>query len=488
MGKIYIIGLGPGNKDTLTLGAVDRINSGDSNFLRTENHPTVEYLKERNIPYKAYDYFYEDEEDFKAVYENIVKDLVMEAKDKTINYFVPGNPLVAEKTVEILKERKDLDIEIVSGMSFIEPLIELVNKDPIDGLKLIDGSVFRILDVDINSDTIITQVYNRRILSEIKIGLSEVYGDEHMIYSIHSAGVREDEKKEFIPIYKLDRIEEVGPLTSLYIPKIEEKNKEIFDFNDLLGIIRLLRSKDGCPWDMEQSHLSIRQCMIEEAYELVDAIDTGDPDHISEELGDVLLQVLLHSEIAYEEGEFNIYETMSRLANKLIYRHPHVFKEKNLVKSSEIGYNWNILKYDKRNIVKVSDKFKDLPKLPTLMMSFKIQEKAAEVGFDWDNLKDPLDKIMEEYKEMLEAIEEFPLGHRHIEEELGDLLFAVVNTSRFLKVNPEVALNRTINKFKDRFEFIESSAEDLGKKLEDMSLEEMDSLWNQAKLKEEPND
>ncbi len=486
MGKIYVVGLGPGSISALTLGAVERINSGDSIFLRTEKHPTVEYLKERNIPYKTYDYLYEDEEDFKDVYERIVEELIVESKDKVINYFVPGNPLLAEKTVEILK-RNDVDIEIISGMSFIEPLIELVDRDPIGGLKLVDGSVFDILDVDIGIDTIITQVYNRRILSEIKIGLSEVYGDEYMIYAIHSAGVERDEDKQFIHIYELDRIDEVGPLTSLYIPKIDKVDKKIFDFNDLLGIIRLLRSKDGCPWDMEQTHKSIRACMLEEAYELVDAIDRGDIDNLSEELGDVLLQVLLHSEIGYEEGEFNIYEVMSTLANKLIYRHPHVFKEKKLVNSSEIVYNWNELKYDKRNIEKISDKFKDIPRLPALMRSFKIQEKAAEVGFDWEDVGEPLNKIMEEYGEMVEAIEEFPLGDKHIEEELGDLLFAVVNTSRFLRVNPEVALNKTIGKFTSRFEFIESSAEKSDKKLEDMSLKEMDQLWNKAKLYEDLN-
>lgn len=483
MGKIYVVGLGPGNVNSLTLGAVDRINSGLKNFLRTENHPTVDYLKEKNISYKCFDYLYEDEEDFKELYEKIVENLIEESKEEDINYFVPGNPLVAEKTVEILKE-KDVELEIVSGMSFIEPLIELVGRDPINGLKLVDGTTFDILDVNINSDTIITQVYNRRILSEIKIILSEVYTDEHMIYTIHSAGVEKDEKKELIPIFKLDRIDEVGPLTSLYVPKIEKKDKNIYDFNDLLGIIRLLRSKNGCPWDMEQTHSSIRQCMIEEAYELVDAIDRDDLDNISEELGDVLLQVLLHSQIAYEEGEFNIYETMSTLANKLIYRHPHVFKQKKLAKASEIVYNWNKLKYDKRNIIRVSDKFKDLPKLPALMMSYKIQEKAAEVGFDWEDIKEPLKKIIEEYDEMIEAMEEFPLGDPHIEEELGDLLFSIVNTSRFIKVNPEVALNKTIKKFINRFEFVEDSAEKLGTRLEEMSLEEMNKLWDQAKLNE----
>lgn len=484
MGKIYVIGLGPGNIDALTLGAVERINSGLDNFLRTDKHPTVDYLTRRSIPYKSYDYLYEDESEFSDVYGKIVEELLDESKERDINYFVPGNPLVAEHTVELLRE-KDADIEIVSGMSFIEPLIELVDRDPINGMKLVDGSIFDVLDVDINSDMIITQVYNRRILSEIKIILSEVYGDDYKIYGIHSAGVKEDEKKQFISIYELDRIDEVGPLTSLYIPKIEQKDKIIFDFNDLLGIIRLLRSKNGCPWDMEQTHMSIRQSVIEEAYELVDAIDRDDINDISEELGDVLLQVLLHSQIASEEGEFNIYEVMSTLANKLIYRHPHVFKEKDLVNTSEVVYNWNELKYDKRNIFKTSDKFKDLPKLPTLMMSFKIQEKAAEVGFDWDDINDPLDKIMEEYHEMLEAMEKFPRGDAHIEEELGDLLFAIVNTSRFLGINPEVALNGTITKFINRFEFIELKAEKMGIKLEDMSLEDMDKLWDKAKLQED---
>lgn len=484
MGKIYVIGLGPGNIDALTLGAVERINAGSCNFLRTDQHPTVDYLREKGVEYKSYDYLYEGEAEFKDVYGKIVDELIDEAKDRDINYFVPGNPLVAEHTVELLRER-DVDIEIISGMSFIEPLIELVDRDPINGLKLVDGSVFDMLDVDINSDMIVTQVYNRRILSEIKIILSEVYGDDYMIYGVHSAGVKKDEKKQFIPVYQLDRIDEVGPLTSLYIPKIEEKDKKVFDFNDLLGIIRLLRSKNGCPWDMEQTHKSIRQCMIEEAYELVDAIDKEDIDNISEELGDVLLQVLLHSQIASEEGEFNIYDVTSSLAKKLIYRHPHVFKEKSLVNSSEVVYNWNELKYDKRDIAKTSDKFKDLPKLPGLMMSFKIQEKAAEVGFDWDDISYPLGKISEEYGEMLEAIGDYPKGDPHIEGELGDLLFAIVNVSRFLDVNPEVALNRTISKFTHRFEFIELKAEKMGKNVEEMTLEELDELWNKAKVEEE---
>ncbi|WMM25407.1 nucleoside triphosphate pyrophosphohydrolase [Tissierella sp. MB52-C2] len=482
MGKIYIIGLGPGSIDALTLGAVDRINAGDKNFLRTENHPTVKYFENKNIPYKSYDFLYDKGEEFDEVYEKIALDLIEESKNHPqINYFVPGNPLVAEKTVEILIN-KDIDIEIISGMSFIEPMIELVGRDPINGLKIVDGAEFNSLMVDINSDTIITQVYNHRILSEIKLILSEIYGDEYKVYLIHSAGIKEDEKKYFIPIYELDRVEEIGPLTSIYVPEMAKIDKKVFDFNDLLGIIKILRSENGCPWDMEQTHESMRQCLIEEAYEVVDAIDKKDMDGLMEELGDLLLQIIFHGEIAFEEGEFNLYDITSTLAQKLIYRHPHVFVEKSVENSQEVVYNWNMLKYAKRDIHNFTDKLRNIPKLPALMTSFKIQEKAAEVGFDWEDIKGPLDKVMEEYKEVIEAMEQFGGGGEKTEEELGDLIFAVVNLSRFLNVNPEIALNRTINKFIKRFEFIEERLKEAGKNIEDANLDEMDSLWNAAKI------
>lgn len=482
MGKIYVIGLGPGNIEALTLGAINRINSGDKNFLRTEQHPTVEYFVDNNFSYKSYDYLYDREDDFDQVYERIVEQLIQESKKyPSINYFVPGNPLVAEKTVELLME-KDIEIEIVSGMSFIEPLIELVGRDPINGLKIVDGAVFHSLMVDINVDMIITQVYNHRILSEVKIVLSEIYGDEYQIYLIHRAGVKNEERKRLISIYELDRFDEIGPLTSIYVPKMENIDKKVFDFNDLLGIMKLLRSESGCPWDMEQTHESIRQSILEEAYEVVEAIDDNDIDGLVEELGDLLFQIIFHCQIGIEEGEFNLYEVTSNLANKLIYRHPHVFSEKKVEKSEEVVYNWNMLKYAKRDIHSFVDKLKDIPRLPALMTSYKIQEKAAEIGFDWENIEGPLNKIKEEYEEVIEAMESNESGDEIIEGEIGDLLFAVVNLSRFLNINPEIALNRTINKFIRRFEFMEENLNTFGKTFEEMTLDEMEQLWNMAKI------
>ncbi|MDR7870945.1 MAG: nucleoside triphosphate pyrophosphohydrolase [Tissierellaceae bacterium] len=483
MGKIFVVGLGPGNIESLTLGAVARINSGKKNFLRTEKHPTVDYFKDNNVPYKSYDYIYDHEDEFDKVYEKIVEELIKESTiNGDINYYVPGNPLVAEKTVEILLN-KDIEVEIISGMSFIEPIIELVGRDPINGLKIVDGTIFTNQLVDINSDMIVTQVYNRRILIDLKIILSEIYGDDYNIWVINSAGIDGEEEVNNIPIFQLDRIEEVGHLTSVYVPKIEENNRKVFDFNDLIGIMKLLRSENGCPWDIEQTHKSIRQSLIEEAYEVVDAIDNDDIDNLVEELGDLLLQVIFHSQIGYDEGEFNLIEVTSVLANKLIYRHPHIFLQKKVDNSNEVVYNWNMLKDSKRGYKDLADKLKDLPSLPALLKSCKIQDRAADIGFDWEDIQGPLDKVVEEYHEVIDAMTDFGLGHERVEEELGDLIFAVVNLSRFLKVNPEVALNKTNNKFIRRIEIMELEAKKVGKNLNEMNLDEMNTLWNVAKQK-----
>jgi tetrapyrrole methylase family protein/MazG family protein len=172
------------------------------------------------------------------------------------------------------------------------------------------------------------------------------------------------------------------------------------------------------------------------------------------------------------------------LASKLISRHPHVFSEKNVDNSSEVVYNWNEIKYENRNISTLSEKLKNIPRLPALMRSYKVQEKAAEIGFDWDSISGPSDKVSEELLEVMESYTVFGPSHSHTEEEIGDLLFAVVNLSRFLKVDPEVALNKTIGKFTKRMEKMEYMAENMGIQMEEMSLNELDALWDKAKSEE----
>lgn len=484
MGKIYVIGLGPGSINDLTLQAVGRIESGKKNFLRTKYHPTVEYFEKKEIKYESFDYVYNKSENFEQVYKIIVDELEkISKKGEDINYFVPGNPLVAESTVKLLIERK-LDIEIISGLSFIEPILEMVKRDPINGLQIIDGLDFNMNDININMDTIITQVHDKVTISDIKLILGEVYGDEFKVHYIQNAGVEEKEINKYVSIYQLDRIEEPNLLTSLYIPKIEGKEEEVFDFRDLLDIMSILRSKDGCAWDREQTHKSIRASMIEEAYEVVDAIDKNDIDGIIEELGDVLLQVIFHSQIGLENGTFDIYDVTSTLAEKLRYRHPHVFskkdKKKDVENSSDIVYNWDVLKDKRRNLNTYSEKLQEIKGLPSLLTSYKVQREVAKVGFDWDDISGPIEKIEEEYNEIIEAIETSS-GKNKIEEEIGDILFSVVNLSRFLEIDPEVALNSTINKFINRFEYMEKESIKRDKDLKDMTLEEMDRLWKAAK-------
>lgn len=486
MTKIYVIGLGPGDVNSLTLGALERINSGEINILRTEKHPTVSYLQENKISYTSYDGVYEEKESFEQVYKYIVEDLIAKAKKyKEINYFVPGNPLVAEKTVEILlnsKEEKNIEVEVVLGMSFIDPILVASGYDPINGLKIIDGLNIKGQNVNINTSNIITQVYNKRIASSIKLYLSEIYGDEYGIYIINNAGISKKEEIIKIPIYELDRSNKINDLTSIYIPKVDKIDKKIYNISDLLSIMERLRGNDGCPWDIEQTHSSIRESVIEEAYEVVEAIDNDDMDNLAEELGDLLLQVIFHSQIASEEGYFNIWNVITNLCNKLIFRHPHVFKQKKVEKSEEVVYNWNEMKFKNRNIGNYTERLKTVPKLPSLMRSYKIQKRAADVGFDWDNIYGAIDKVKEEYFEVIEALNLSKGGDiEKVEEELGDLLFSVVNICRFSNVNPEVALNKAINKFVKRFEMMEIKSNEIGMDLREMTLEEMDILWNEVK-------
>lgn len=490
MGKITIVGLGPGDIGSLTLGAIEQICSGHRVFLRTENHPTVKYLDEKGVDYTSYDYVYETQQSFEKVYEFIVDDLIKKSEEfHNIIYCVPGHPLVAEKTVASLIElekRDAVELEIIPGLSFIEPVILSVGHDPINGLKIIDGLNIHETNVDINVDCLITQVYDKMRASELKLALMEVYGDEHEVYVVNSAGIKHEEKVLKIPLYEIDRIDDISFLTSVYVPKV--KNKTRYDIYDLMKIMERLRGKEGCPWDSEQTHISLREYVIEEAYEVVDAINNDDMDALADELGDLLLQVVFHSQIGKEEGYFNFWDVTTNICNKLIHRHPHVFLDKTANNISEALMSWNDMKAEEKNIESYTDRLKDIPKsLPSLMRSYKVQQRAADVGFDWDDVSGAIEKLYEELEEVMKEIKRNDKDS--LECELGDLLFAVVNVCRFVNINPENAINRTIEKFVERFEFIEVESNKKGLDLKEMTLEDMDFMWDKAKIhKNKKND
>ena len=481
MGKISIVGLGPGDYSLISQGALELLQSSNRIFLRTEKHPTVDQLKQQ-IDYTSLDYFYEKEENFENVYLHIAKFIIDESKKGDLVYAVPGHPRVAEKTVGIIEnlaKQNNVEVEVIASMSFVDAMFNYLAVDPSDGFRLIDAFELENSPIDPKTNTIITQVYDEFIASNVKIKLMDYYDDEQEVYIVNGAGIKGQEQKVSVKLYEIDRYRELfNYLTSLYIPKSTKKMYNTV--YDLQSIMKVLRSPEGCEWDKKQTHETLKKSLIEEAYEVNQAIDNDDIDELIEELGDVLLQVVFHSQIGEEEGFFNLGDITSAICKKLIHRHPHVFKNEN-IDMNEFDKTWEDLKREEKGETTVTEGLKRIPAyLPALMKAQKIQKKAALVGFDWDNIEDVHKKVKEEYKELLDECKSGSI--KYIKEELGDLLFSIVNLARFLKVDPEEALNMTNAKFIKRFDFVEQGAIKLNKRLDDMTLEEMDKLWEKAKF------
>ncbi|OUN06799.1 nucleoside triphosphate pyrophosphohydrolase [Flavonifractor sp. An92] len=259
---------------------------------------------------------------------------------------------------------------------------------------------------------------------------------------------------------------------------VDFQYKESYDVSDLERIVAILRAPGGCPWDAEQTHESIRRNFLEEAYEAVEAIDEKSSEHLREELGDVMLQVVLHARMEQEEGHFDLNGVADGICKKLIYRHPHVFGEVEVSGTGEVLSNWEALKRKEKGQATNTDALSAVARsLPALWRAEKVQKKARKAGFDWPDVSGALDKMGEELDELRQAVDQ----ESNIEEELGDLLFAAVNVSRFVHVDPETALTRATDKFIARFAKVEALAKAQGKPMEEMTLAELDALWDKAK-------
>ena len=478
---IKIIGLGPGASEALTLGTMKVLRNTKNVFFRTEKHPTLDFIKDEGIEFNTYDFAYEESKSFDDVYKTIAEDLIKKEKSYgEIVYGVPGHPLVAEKSVLNLIElckTQNIEYQILPAVSFVDAMMESLKIDPIEGLKIIDAFDMDNQVLDKRIGTVITQVYNPFIASEVKLKLLDYYKDETDIYFVRAAGIKDIESVRKIKLYELDWQEDIDYLTSIYIPK-DLNNKK--DFYDLVQIIDKLRDEDGCLWDREQTHESLRKAIIEEAYEVVSAINKQDDDNLIEELGDVLLQVVFHSAIGKEDGFFNVNDVIEGICNKMIERHPHVFNNKELRTSEEVLKQWDEIKRSESGIKLLSEEMEKIAReMPSIIAAEKIQDKAKKVGFDWDKVEDAISKVEEELFEVKEVYN--GENKDRIEEEMGDLLFSCINVARFLNVDCEIALKKTADKFIRRFKHIEKIANEQNKNLKEMTLEEMDSLWNEAK-------
>jgi len=482
MPGITLLGLGPGDPNQLTREAWGVLSSADEIYLRTRQHPMVADLPSK-IKIHSFDDLYEDGESFDEVYSTITqKILELGRREGGVIYAVPGHPFIAEATCpEIVRLARDqkLAVRIVEGLSFLEPTFSALGLDPYPHLTLFDALTLGQAHVPTfapDAPVLIAQIYSWLVASEVKSTLTSIYPDEHPVKLIHGAGTKE-QLVEDVPLYEIDRSGHIGLLTSLYVPSLGEGTS----FESFQEIVAHLRAPNGCPWDKEQTHESLRKHLLEESYEAIAALDSGDFDSMREEFGDLLLQIMLHSQIASEEGEFTANDVVKGIYNKIIRRHPHVFGDAKVSGVDGVLANWEKLKANERSVKGEKEKgmLDGVPlALPALSQAQEYQDRAARIGFDWPVIDDVLDKLAEEIQEVKQAETDFQLA-----DEIGDLFFVLVNFARWKKVDAESALRGANVKFKKRFGYIEQAAKKQRRNLSDMKLEEMDALWNEAKKK-----
>lgn len=476
---ITLLGLGPGDPALLTRQAWEIIQNSSEIYLRTQRHPTVAGFP-KGVEINNFDHLYDEFGNFGEVYEEIIRRvLALGARPHGVVYAVPGHPFVAESTSpEIYRRAKEtgLEVRVVEGLSFVESVFTALGVDPLPRATIVDA--FEIAAAHHpwfppDAPALIAQVYSKALASELKMTLMAVYPDGHPVKLVHGAGTP-DLIVEEILLYELDRSDHIGLLTSLYVPSLGEYTS----FESFQEIIAQLRAPEGCPWDRKQTHLTLRPYLLEETYETLAALDAGDPEKLREEFGDLLLQIVLHAQIAVEDGEFNMSDIVRGISEKLIYRHPHVFEDLEIEDAEGVVDNWEKLKAEERrekgegesvlNGVSIA--------LPALAQSSAYQKRASRVGFEWPEIEGVYEKILEEIEEVRSAPDE-----QNRADEIGDLLFAVVHLADWYKIDPETALREANGRFRDRFTYVESNVRKSGREMGDMKLDDLNALWEEAK-------
>lgn len=479
-GGITILGLGPGDPGMITRQAWDILENINELYVRTSQHPALEGLKP-DLRINSFDHLYEREETFSSVYEKIVSQ-ILEKSDRPggVVYAVPGNPFVAEITgLEIYRRASatGIPVHVVPGMSFIDALVVALEIDPFQNLALVDALELEDMHIPpftTGQPAIIAQIYSRLVASNIKMCLTSLYPDKHPVILVHAAGTS-DQKVEQLRLFEIDRSPNTGLFTSLYVPPLEQDTS----FESFLDVVARLRAPDGCPWDKEQTHRSLRPYLLEETYELLSALDEDNAQKVREELGDLLLQILLHSQIASEGGEFTISNVLQGINQKIVHRHPHVFSDVDLKDSQSVVRNWERIKQEEKSAQgneNASSLDSVSPLLPALSQADQYAHRAARNGFDWENIDGVWDKVKEELEEVKSAE-----NQREVENEIGDLLFAIVNLARWYHVDAETVLRESNTRFRRRYVFMEEVAHKRGVLLSQMSPAELDDLWHAAK-------
>ena len=454
---------------TLTYDAWETITSADRLFLQTDRHPSAGPVKKAGLDYVSMDDLYETAGDFDTLNQAIADRLT---DGESCVYAVPGDGCFSQvPAIDEACRKKGFELRILPGVSYAKAAFPTVQ----NAMYCTANSLPPI--PDLNTELCVQEIDSRIAASETKLHLLRFYPEEcpAEIGSMQKDG---SYRIDTVPLYEIDREDRFFAGTVLHLPAIPFFERTKYLYPDLCTILEKLRAPDGCPWDKVQTHASIKGDLIEECYELCDAIDAEDDEHMIEELGDVLMQIVFHATIAKEQGRFDEHDVSDGIVKKMIYRHPHVFGDVTANTVGEVLSNWDALKSSQRHQTTQTEKLCEVPKrFPALMRAAKVQKRAGKVGFDWSSAKEAFPKIREETDELLEAIGK----GENISEEAGDLLFAAVNVIRLLGLDAEQVLHAASDKFIERFGRTEELAAEDGFRLQDLTLEEQDRYWEIAK-------
>jgi len=499
--QVTVVGLGPGRPGLITCEALSAIEATPVRWLRTSRHPSAGAVPGA----RSFDQLYDSAASLAEVYSGIVEALVRSAaREGNVIYAVPGSPTVAERTVELLRADKRVETVVLPGVSFADLAFERLGVDPLSaGVRLADGHNFALSVAGHNGPLLVGQCDSVQALSEVKLAICSVLdemGDARpdvKVTVLQRLGLP-DELVTTIAWDALDREVKPDHLTALWAPALGLAfAPEVVRLEQLA---RTLRAR--CPWDREQTHQSLTRYLLEECYEVLEAIEELGPDgsgfeHLEEELGDVLFQVVFHSVLAAEEGQFALGDVARNVHDKLVARHPHVFGEVDAATPEAVSRNWEQIKKRERGKEHASLMGTVPANLPALLYAHKVQGKAASVGLDWQCADGPLAKVAEELSELRQALVASPGGQPGagqpgagqpragaVRDELGDLLFSVVNVARHLKLDPEAALREATAKFRRRFQALEALAAQEGHDVAQMGPVGLDNLWEQVKASE----
>ncbi len=493
--RLTIAGLGPGRADLIPDATIAAAKKASRVLVRTENHPAVPILVQQGIRFETFDALYEEANDFDRLYPLIAERVLESARAQDTVYLVPGNPLLAERTVEIiLASEEGQGVTVIPATGFAEAVLLALNRPAPSGYALVDaydihrGNV--VTGPSTVSPTILFQTHDYFMMSTAKLWLLEYLPADFQVLIVDAAGSGEGERVVPVPIEDLDRAGIAGPLTSVFVPTVpqasggEQPGPDEGAWLRFLSVLATLRGEHGCPWDKEQTYESLTHYVLEEANEVVASVLEKDANKLQEELGDLLLEIGLYCQIARERGDFQPNDVLSGITRKLIRRHPHVFGDETIESSGEVRKRWEQIKREEPGRYEEGHSLMDeIQKgLPALMRAQKQQSLAAGAGFDWESADPVRHKIEEELAELDRAC---AAGNPEaVKDEAGDLLYACVNLARKIGVEAETALLGTVAKFGRRFRYIERELEKRNLSMREQSLEFLDSLWEKAKEEE----